>query len=119
MKRTILDSDYTKQWWARKRKEDPVYEMFMNARKRAKKKNLEFRIEKEDIVIPDTCPITGVKIEINTGKCKQNSPSLDRIDNSKGYIKGNVRVISNRANHCKSNLSLEEIRNLYEYVQIS
>lgn len=37
------------------------------------------------------------------------SPSLDRIDSSKGYVKGNVRVISARANMLKNNATVEEL----------
>jgi hypothetical protein len=90
--------------------------MFLSAKKRAKRKGLEFTIDKADVVIPTHCPITGLEIVINKGRCGKNSPSLDRIDNSKGYIPGNVAVISNHANHCKSNLSVEEINRLCRYV---
>lgn len=38
------------------------------------------------------------------------SPSLDRLDSSKGYVKGNVRVISKRANQLKNNATVEEMR---------
>jgi hypothetical protein len=37
------------------------------------------------------------------------SPSLDRIDPSRGYIPGNVQVISNRANLLKRDGTLREI----------
>jgi hypothetical protein len=37
------------------------------------------------------------------------SPTLDRIDNSKGYIVGNVWVISMRANRLKSDATVDEL----------
>ena len=46
----------------------------------------------------------------------KESPSLDRIDNSKGYIKGNVAVISNKANKYKSDMTIENIEKLASYV---
>jgi hypothetical protein len=62
-------------------------------------------------VIPIVCPILGIPIikEV-TNKLgpKTTSPSIDRIDNSKGYIKGNVQVISNKANVMKGNSTPEE-----------
>ena len=95
--------------------------MLASARHRAKVKQLEFNITMEDIIIPDICPITLLPIERERVGRKGpgiNSPTLDRIDNSKGYIKGNIRVISYRANQKKSDLSLDEIKRLYEYSQV-
>ena len=51
---------------------------------------------------------------------KDNSPSLDRIDSSKGYTPDNVWVISRRANIIKHDATLEELllisKNLGEYL---
>lgn len=41
---------------------------------------------------------------------RENAPSLDRIDSDKGYTRDNTRVISNRANTLKNNMTLEECR---------
>lgn len=75
--------------------------MLISAKSRAAKKGREFNIELSDIVIPAECPVLHTKMV---------APSLDRIDSSKGYIKGNVRVISARANLLKSNATVEELR---------
>lgn len=82
------------------------------AKQRAKKRNVEFSILKEDITVPEVCPILGMKLEMNNGSGaggKDNSYSLDRIDQSKGYIKGNVQVISHKANSMKFTASREEL----------
>ena len=92
------------------------------ARYRAKKKGLEFNITKEDILpIPEFCPILGIKLERVRGSANAlsgyTSPTIDRIDNTKGYVKGNVHVISMRANHIKRDASFDEIEKLYLYLK--
>lgn len=78
---------------------------------RAKAKGIPFNLDVSDIIIPDTCPVLGIPIYSVAGKGtnQHNSPSVDRIDPSKGYVKGNVRIISNRANLLKSNATVEEL----------
>jgi len=91
------------------------------ARDRSKTKNMEFNIDISDLDEPIVCPILG--IEINwanlSGKVGENSPSIDRIDNSKGYIKGNVRVVSYKANSLKSNGTIEEFEKIIKYMKES
>ena len=57
----------------------------------------------------------GIKLE-RLDKRHNGSPSLDRIDNTKGYIKGNVKVISWRANAIKKDATLEELKALVNYL---
>lgn len=87
----------------------------------AKQKNLEFNLSIADLEAEYTeyCPILNLKLNYlnSVGRGRQNdSASIDRIDPTKGYIKGNIWIISNRANTYKSNLSLEIIGILYEKV---
>ena len=95
-----------------RRKESRVHnierELLSKARCRAKKGNLPFDLELEDIKIPDICPLLGIKLSVGRGGHKPNSPTVDRIVPSKGYIKGNVWVISHRANTIKNNSTIEE-----------
>ena len=80
--------------------------MLSSARSRAKSKNLDFNIDVSDIELPEVCPLLGIPLSINASN-KEFSYSLDRIDSSKGYVRGNVWVISDRANRLKNNASLE------------
>lgn len=103
----------------KRRKRLPLEQKLINsARGRAKKKNIEFSITIADVNIPTHCPILGYELKMNDGRHKYNSYSLDRIDNSKGYVPGNIHVISFRANTMKGDASLEELEKLVQYLKI-
>ena len=75
------------------------------------------KLEVEDIVIPLRCPILDIEIIRNKKEdLKDNSPSLDRIDNAKGYVKGNIMVVSNKANTMKSNASPEQLIKFAQWI---
>lgn len=76
---------------------------------RAKAKGLEFNIDESDIVIPEICPILEVPIIVGTKGDYEYSLSIDRVDNSKGYIKGNVQIISKKANSMKNSANPDEL----------
>ena len=86
--------------------------LLRSAQQRAKNKNIEFNIGLEDFEIPEKCPLLNIDLQNHIGEnfLQDDSPSLDRIDSSKGYIPGNVWIISNKANRAKNNLSLEELQ---------
>jgi len=79
------------------------------ARTSACLKGLEINITVEDIVIPGKCPVLGIPLFFTTGRRTDNTPTLDRIDNSKGYIKGNVVVVSWRVNNIKRDATIDEL----------
>ena len=91
--------------------------MLHRARLRAATKGFEFNIDEGDVVIPKVCPVLGLELTVGRGAPGPCSPSLDRMDNSLGYVKGNVRVISNRANSLKSDATIEELRAVLAYVE--
>jgi hypothetical protein len=84
--------------------------MWANAKKHAPERGLEFNIDESDIVIPDKCPIFQKPFEFGKDFYYDWTPSLDRIDNTKGYIKGNVWVISHKANVMKNSATWDEIK---------
>ena len=124
-----LDKDYAKRmkraWELSKFNEDPVLyhkkRILQAAKARSKKDGIPFNLTIDDIEIPDKCPVFGIDIVLKEpwstvqgdNIANYNSPSLDRIIPEKGYVKGNVWVISYRANTVKNNMSIKEIEQLY------
>jgi len=88
---------------------DPRYKMLSSAKLRAKNAGRECTLILSDIVIPELCPLLGVKITTGSRQVKNTSPTIDRKDSAKGYIRGNIWVISWRANRIKSDATLEEL----------
>lgn len=91
--------------------------LWRSAKNRAIKRGEEFSIGLEDIIIPNKCPILGIPLKYHRGIKQDNSYSLDRIDSSKGYIKGNVWVISLRANRIKNDSTPQELRLIADKVE--
>lgn len=84
--------------------------LYQACKHRAKRCGMEFNISLEDVVIPTHCPYLGCEITniMNKGRVDTNA-SIDRIDSTVGYIKGNIIVISDLANKMKSSSSLEQL----------
>ena len=97
---------------------DLKQQLYRSAKKRALKKGLEFNIELKDIHIPKKCPILKVPLICST----RYSPSIDRVYPDKGYIKGNIAVISTLANSMKANATPKELlifsRNIKKYMDL-
>jgi hypothetical protein len=89
--------------------------LFSCAKSRSKKRGITFNITVKDLPpIPECCPVfPWIKLSLYFGGGhRENVPSIDRINNKKGYVKGNVRIISLRANRLKSNATLQELKAL-------
>ena len=87
----------------------PLRKLVASARQRAFKKGLAFDIELSDLVLPAMCPLLGIPLLKGAGKICAGSPSLDRINPALGYVKGNVWVISFKANAIKQNATVQEL----------
>ena len=102
-----------------KRLTQPDFFLFHSAKARAKRLALEFSIKKEDIVVPELCPILGIPLFDGTRKAHENAPSIDRIRNDLGYVPGNIAVISYRANRMKAFGTLKEFQAIVKYMETS
>ena len=87
----------------------PARHMLNNSKQRAKNSGMEHNLTIDDIIIPDYCPVLGIKLETGDRKNHYNAPSIDRVDNTKGYIKENIMIISARANMLKKDATLNEL----------
>jgi hypothetical protein len=84
----------------------------------AKLKGIEFNLTKQDIDWVKSCPIMDIEINYYTEKFREyNTASFDRKDPNKGYIKGNVFIISNIANMRKSDLTVKQMERMLEYAK--
>ncbi len=86
-------------------------------RHRAKILGVPFDLSEKDIALPPKCPVLGFPLVIGDGRLQFNSPSVDRIYPEKGYVTGNVNVISYRANTIKLNATIEEVEAVLNYMR--
>jgi len=105
-------------------KENCIKAMFHSAKSRAKSNNLDFDLDLEYLasIATDHCPVDGLPFDWDRKLREDNTlslavPSLDRVDSSQGYVKGNVRIINNRWNSKKGNMSLDDLLLLVNYVR--
>jgi hypothetical protein len=98
-------------------KRPPHLVLYWNARNRAKAKGIPFDLEPTDLMVPSHCPVLGIPLVICIEYARDNSPSVDRINPALGYVKGNVCVISHKANTIKSNGTADDLRAVLQYVE--
>lgn len=91
--------------------------LLKNAKVRATALGLPFNLTLEDITLPEVCPVLGLPIVFGRGQVQPGSPTVDRVVPEKGYVKGNVCVISHRANQIKSNGTIEEHEAVLRYMR--
>lgn len=112
--------------WRQKQRVKPQFvarELISNARRRAHQGGLDCTITIADLLpLPAMCPVLGIVLNYGGlrscgGMQQEDAPSLDRIDNAKGYVPGNVAVISWRANRLKSDASILELRRILAYIE--
>lgn len=98
--------------------ENVAHHLVKYAQHRAREKGVPFALTKEDILpLPTHCPVLGIELRVGIGCPRPHSFSLDRLVAERGYVPGNVRVISNRANTIKNNATVEELERVLAYVR--
>jgi hypothetical protein len=98
----------TKEIYRLSRNRRLIQNILKNCRQRANKRGMEYSLDPESIVIPDRCPIFGWEFCMD-GSDPDRSPSIDRIDSSKGYTHDNIQVLSRLANCMKWTATPEQL----------
>jgi hypothetical protein len=104
-------NNYQRKW----RSNNLNWELWYKAKTRSIEQLLPFNIEPSDILIPSHCPILGIELYITRNTIGDNSPTVDKIFTELGYIKGNIIVISAKANRIKNNSTIEELEKVYTW----
>jgi hypothetical protein len=100
------------------RRDRPVVALLRAAKQRSRLKGWACFLTTEDLgEIPDVCPVLGIKLESQAGRATDNSPSIDRIDNTRPYEKGNIAIISQKANLLKGDGTIEDFERLIQYMK--
>jgi hypothetical protein len=89
---------------------------FTRKKQNSKQTGWTWDVTMSDIQWNTVCPILGLELDWFAESRQENSPSFDRIDSSKGYVVGNVQIVSWRANRIKNDGTKEEHYKIYEYL---
>lgn len=105
-------------WMKEHYRMNPAEQMIRRARTRATKKGIDFDLSVSDITpLPELCPVFGEPLRISIVHQDPWAYSLDRIDNGKGYVRGNVVVMSYRANRLKNDGSVEDFEAIIKWMR--
>ena len=90
---------------------------WLNARARAARTGRPFSMTVEWLILnaPVVCPVLGIPLAYGPKGSqgpRSDSATIDRIENSLGYVPGNLLIVSGRANRKKGELSLADLRTL-------
>lgn len=117
MDKLFSEEALEKEWCERKGRDSWMHDSdlsrvislkYSRKKQNTKKTKWGWDIEIGDIQWNLKCPILGMDLDYFTDERQENSPSFDRIDCTKGYVKGNVQIISWRANRIKNDGTAEE-----------
>lgn len=104
-----------------KKLKNPLAYMLRGTRSRAKQRGIEFTITAADVRMAENCPCCSRKLQMRSGPAGHgplpSSPSLERIDGTKGYIPGNVVILCWRCNEIKRNATLAELKTIVSWLE--
>ncbi len=127
-RRKAITLEYQRKWIKLHPEKDkryrlryPFKKLYLRARKIASEQNLPFfksyeEFQKELSPVPTRCPVLGIPIFLSSDCNFDNRGSIDRIDSKKGYMPGNIAIISMRANAIKNNGTAEEHRKIADWM---
>lgn len=96
----------------------PIRYLLRGVKYSAKKNGAPFDLDPSDFEMPTTCPVLGIRIVFPAPPHTAGLPSFDRIIPELGYVKGNVRIISYRANILKRDCTdPAELRAVADYIE--
>lgn len=105
-------AEYERQY----RRRHPARRILKASQQSARSRGLEHSISVDDLLpLPTHCPVFGIELCYDNERIQPNSPSLDRIDNDKGYVPSNIMIVSWRANALKKDGTPEEFRRLADF----
>ena len=95
-------------------------QLLNSAKARAMNKCMDFNLTFDDVkaLYPadGMCPVYGFALEWNSAGFRDTSPSIDRIDSTKGYTTDNCQIISFKANRIKNDASVEDVLRLAQFL---
>lgn len=100
------------------KRNDKSGQLLRHAKQRASDRKIEFTITRDYVkgLLVSHCPILGIELCYTNSILCDDSPTLDRIDNSKGYVADNVQILSCIANRMKSNATPDMLRKFADYI---
>jgi hypothetical protein len=101
----------------RKKEENLPKHILGTIKQRCKKRGLDFNLEESDIILPENCPVFGFKLNYTQGRgYKRDGYSVDRINPSLGYVKGNIQILSQLANFMKQDADDKELQMFADWI---
>jgi hypothetical protein len=94
---------------------NPNISLLESSKYRARKLGIQHTLKISDIKIPTICPVFGIPLQVSSKRPSHNSPSIDRIDNNKGYTPDNIVIVSWRANDLKRDAQISELEKLVNF----
>ncbi len=88
---------------------------YIALQKSAEKRDIPFTLSREhfdNLGRPEKCKYLGIPLDYAATKIVEGSPSVNRIDPTKGYEDGNVEIISNKANIVFHTLTHDEFKEM-------
>ena len=117
-----MSAKWGEQWqdkeWRASALFQAMKEKFKNKRQAAKYSKHDWKLNFNDLEWPLVCPVLGLELDYFCSVRTENSVSFDRIDNDKGYVAGNVVIMSWRANRIKNDGTAEEHKKIADFLTI-